>query len=117
MSSIKQLIDELTDLESAIKQNNQHNKKLRTRKQEIEGEIKLFMKSKEQSGMKYNGTAIFLETKESRPSKNKLDKKNSIMEVLKSSGIYDTEKVYESLIEASKRSPTEKYTLKMKKIK
>ena len=115
--NIKELINELENIDLEIKRNNAVNKELRNRKHVVEDEITQFMRAKEQDGMKYNGIAIMLESKEKRNAKGKNDKKTSMIGVLKEAGIFDTEKVYNCLIDSTKRSPKEKYTLKMKKIK
>lgn len=115
--SIKAYVDELRLINGEIKRNNIQNKKLRERIRELESHITSYLKSKEHSGLKYNGTAVLLENKEMRGTKKKNERYEETIAYLRSFGVQKPDEVYNNLEDIRKGEPVEKVKLKFKKIK
>jgi hypothetical protein len=114
--SIKSYVDEIERINSEIKRNCKRNKELRTRAKELEKSITDYLKSKDQAGLKYNGTAIIIESKAKRPPKKKKEKEQDVMELLRNLGVSDTNNAYKQLIEVQKGNPVDAEKLSFKKI-
>jgi hypothetical protein len=114
--SIKLYVDELEQLQHEIKRNNETNRKLRLRTSELENYISEYLVQKGQHGLKYNGKAIVIESKEYRPVKKKKDKDADIISLLQEIGCNDPKDAYNRIIEAQKGEPVEKQKIKFKKI-
>jgi hypothetical protein len=115
--SIKQDIDEFDKIKLEIKNNNKRNLLLRNRCKELEKNIKEYLLSTDQIGLKYKGRSIILENQNKRQTKNKTQQKTDVVEILESLGFRDTEDIYSKILEAQKGDIVEKDTIKMKKIK
>jgi hypothetical protein len=114
--SIKQSIDELERIKAEMTRNNAHNRTLRKRAHVLESQISDYLQSKSQSGVKYKGRAIILETKERRARKNKVDKQRDAVAFLKELGVEDPLQAYLELLDVQKGDATEHHKLKFKKI-
>jgi len=114
--SIKQQVNEINTLNLEIKRNNMRNKQLRTRVKQLEHEIMSYLKSKDQSGVKYNGQAIILEQTEKRPPKKKKDREQDIVEWLRNMGISDPDHAFAQLQNIQRGEPQEVNKLKFKKL-
>ncbi len=115
--SIKSYVDEIERINAEISRNTKRNKELRIRAKELEQNISEYLKSKEQAGLKYNGTAIIIESKPKRIAKKKKDKERDVVELLKSLGVSNTIDAYNKLLEVQKGNPVETEKLSFKKIK
>jgi len=115
--SIKNAIDELDLIKMEINRNNIQNRSLRKRASYLEEQISNYLQSKSQSGVKYNGRTIMLETKERRIRKGKIDKQRDTVELLRELGVMDPEEAYTQLVEVQRGNPVEHHKLKIKKIK
>lgn len=114
--SLKGYVDELNQLESEISRNNAVNKKLRERCKSLHQIIKEYLQEKNQSGLKYNGQAILVESKEKRANKSKKEKELAVINLLSSLGISNPEDVYNQLEDVKKGESVEETTLKFKKL-
>ena len=112
--SIKGYVEELNNLNEEIKRNNTLNKNLKTRVKELELNIADYLRSKDQTGVKYNGQAIILESKEKHLVKKKKDKEHDVMLFLKNLGVSNTEKAYEELQKVQRGNVVEHQKLKVK---
>lgn len=114
--SIKTYVDELEQINSEIKRNNAQNKALRARVKELEANIDDYLTQKGQHGLKYKGQAIIIEQKERRPTKNKKDKEESVVALLREWGVDDTKDAYIRLCETQKGDPVEQRKIKIRKL-
>jgi len=115
--SIKADVTELESIRAEIKQLNIRRKKLKEKERAAEARIALYLKAKDQPGVKHRGTAVILEEKEcSGPKKNK-DRDLDAMHVLERYGVKDTEKVLKEILKARKGDAVMKESLKISKIK
>lgn len=115
--SIKCTIDELDSVKAEISRNNLRNKILRQRKKVLEEHISTYLRSKNQSGVKYKGRSIILETKEKRLSKRKDVKERDVVTLLRELGVDNPHEAYVRLQDIQKGEPIEQHHLKIKKIK
>ena len=115
--SIKASIDELARIKDEIARNNAHNRRLRQRVNILEEQISSYLQTKSQSGVKYNGRTIILETKERRGRKDKVSKERDAISLLRDLGVNDPVSAYSQLVEAQKGETVPHQTLKIKRIK
>lgn len=115
--SIKGYVDELNMLNEEIKRNNMRNRKLRARVKELESNIAAYLKSKDQTGVKYNGQAIVVEHKPKHLVKKKKDKEEDVINLFKTLGIEDVNYAYQKLQEAQRGETVEHTKLKVSKLK
>ena len=115
--SIKGSIDELDRIKSEIARNNAHNRSLRQRANTLEEQISSYLQKKSQSGVKYNGRTIILETKERRGRKDKVSKERDAVFLLRELRVEDPVRAYSQLVEAQKGETIPHQTLKIKRIK
>lgn len=114
--SIKSYLDELDNINTEIKNNNFRNKFLRKRKKELEENIKKYLNSKDQNGIKYKGKAIILQNKERRLIKKKKEKEEDIISLLKSLGVKNSKKAYQELLNTQKGEYIEEQQLKFQNL-
>jgi hypothetical protein len=115
--SIQGKVNELNSIKSELKSLGQRGTMLRKHAKTIEDEIDKYLDSKEQSGLKYKGTAIMRETQIKRRTKNKAEARADAIYVLKNRGVESPEKTFDEIMEARRGSPTERTKLRFKKIK
>jgi hypothetical protein len=114
--SIKAYVEELQNIQIEIKRNNIKNSHHRKRIKELEANITEYLNEKGQLGLKYQGSAIFLEQKELRPSKKKKDKEESLISFFQELGISDPKSAYTKFQETQRGEPVEKTIIKFKKL-
>ena len=114
--SIKGYIDELNSLHQEIKHNNARNRELKKRVKSIESHITEYLKMKEQSGLKYNGQAILLESKPKYSTKPCKEKKDDVKSFLAGLGLDDIDGAYEKLLEVQRGELVDNNKLKFKKL-
>ena len=112
--SIKSKIDELDKIQNEIKRNNAFNKSLRTRVNELEEDISVYLHEKNEPGLKYNGKAIIIENKEKRDKK---DKKTDVVSLLEELGVNEADIVYDKILDVQKKAPFSERKIKLKKLK
>lgn len=115
--SIKTDVMELEAIRAELKTLSFRRKKLREKEQAVEQRIQDYLRSKEQPGLKHNGTAILLEEKEKRTTKKAKDRDRDAASVLEQYGIRDSERVLKEIMEARKGDPIPSAKLKIKKYK
>ncbi len=115
--SIKADVNELESVRSEIKNLNIRRKTLKEREKQVESRIALFLKSKDQIGVKHQGTAVLLEEKETPAPKKNKDRDADAITVLQGYGVQNPEKVLEELMEARKGDRVIVEKLKVQKIK
>lgn len=114
--SIKNYVNEMNLINAEIKRVSAHLKNLRKKSKELEEYIVIFLKQKDQPGLKYDNTAIIVETKAKRTSKKKSEAEIDALRVLEENGVEDPRKVLQEIIEARKGYEVEQKKLKIKKI-
>jgi len=114
--SIKEYINELTSLQKEIKHNNARNRELKTRVKNIEAHITDYLQIKDQTGLKYNGQAILLESKPKYTIKPPKEKKDDVKTFLTNLGVNDIDVVYEQLLDAQRGGLIDQQKLKFKKL-
>ena len=115
--SIKAYVEELEQIQTEIKYNNNRNKLLRVRGKELELNISDYINTKGQHGLKYKGQAILLENRDKRTIKNKKDKEASVISLLEELGISDPEGTYNRIIDVQRNDPIPEMKLKFTKLK
>lgn len=114
--SIKNYVNEMNLINAEIKRVSAHLKNLRKKSKELEEYIVIFLKQKDQPGLKYDNTAIIVETKAKRTSKKKSEAEIDALRVLEENGVENPQKVLQEIIEARKGYEIEQKKLKIKKI-
>ena len=114
--SIKSYVDELEKLNIEIKRNSERNKRLKKRVKELEKYISEYIVNKNQIGLKYNGSAILVEKKETRVRKKKKEKEESVLSLLKELGVSNPKNAYKLLQNAQKGNSVDTCKIKIKKI-
>ena len=113
--SIKSDIIELESLRNELKRLNLQRKNLLKNTKIVEKRIFDYLKSKDQCGLKHQGTAILLEEKEVRKVKKKKDINTTAISILEKYGIKNPEKALNEIIESRKLDPVKKEKLVVKK--
>lgn len=115
--SIQGKVNELNSIKNELKSLGQRGAALRKRVKYLEGEIEEYLDSKDQPGLKYKGTAIYLDkTSTKRRLKKKSEQRSDVIYVLERHGVESPDKIFDEIMEARRGSPTEKRKLKFKKI-
>jgi hypothetical protein len=115
--SIQSYVSELESIKIELKSLNEKRKKLKFREHELEHNIADFLKSKDQIGVKYQGSKILLEQKEKRVNKKNKDKDNDAINILTNYGLSEPQKVLNEILEARKGEKVQTDKLKIQKIK
>jgi len=116
MSTIQENIRRLTELNQKKGLLTKEMRKLNKEIKAVNQEVVNYLKAKEQPGVKYDGTAIILDTKPKPVAKPKKLKEQSYIEVLEKFGLDNPQEVLKELFEAGKENK-EISKLKVKKIK
>ena len=114
--SITNTVVELNKINKEIQRHRIEIKKLNDRKILLDNEIKDFLKSKDQPGLKYQGIAVMLEDGVKHKYKKKDDKKKDCCDLLRECGIHNTEDVFNKLLTALKGEEEQMIKLKIKKL-
>lgn len=115
--SIKNDVYELESIRNEIKVLNIKRKKLKEKEKQVEIRISEYLKSKEQPGVKYQGTAILLEEKEKPLPKKAKERDMDSISVLEKYGIENPDKVLKELLNARKGDKIVKESLRITKYK
>ena len=115
--SIKADVNELEAIRFELKQLTLKRKALREREKVIEGRISAFLKSKEQVGVKHNGTAIVIVDKQVAAPKKPKDRDADTISVLEKWGIEDPEKALAEIMAVRKGDKIMKEKVCTQKIK
>lgn len=115
--SIKSTVDELDSVMIEIKRNCQRNRVLRKRAKQLELDITEYLKSKDQSGLKYKGKALILESKEKRLYKNNKKKEEEVLDLLVQLGVGDPSGAYKELRRVQRGDVVEEDRLRIRKLK
>jgi len=114
--SIKLDLNELAQINNEIKRLQGNIRTLRKRANELSESTINYLKEKDQPGVKYNGTAIIIETKSKRESKSNKDRENDALKILEEEGISNASKVLNDILEARKGNLTDIQKIKIKKL-
>lgn len=115
--SIRAYVEELEKINVELKNLSAHRKKLNNRKKIIEENIKDFLRSEDQPGVKHRGIAYKLDDKEKRQPKKKNEQERHSLDVLEKYGISNAKQVLEEVIEARRGYLIPNEKLKIIKIK
>jgi hypothetical protein len=115
--SIRSDVIELQTLQGEMKSLRARIKILREKEKTVMERISAFLKSRDQPGLKFNGTAVVLEQKEKATPKKQKDKDADTLLVLERLGIRNPEEALKEILTARKgeTQPIEK--LKVAKYK
>lgn len=113
--SIKNLVIELETIGLEIKSLAARKKQLTQKKKDLELQIQNFLRSRQQSGLKHQGTAILLEEKEKRLNKPKKQQTDDALTILRRYGINSPDRVLNEILEARKGQPVQQTHLRIKK--
>jgi len=117
MSNIQAMVNELQGIRGELKALRARGMGLRKKQKGIENDIREYLDSKNQPGVKYKNIAIIKETKSYNKTKKKADQKTDIARLAEDYGIKDTEKFLEELDKVRKGSPEDRTKLKLKLIR
>jgi hypothetical protein len=117
MTSIVNYVNELRSINTEIKRLVKETSVLRKRAKVIEQNIVNFLDEKDQPGVKFQDTAIVLETKQKYTYKGKKDKEEDSLRILEEYGISNGKEVLDQLKRAGKGSEIESKKIKITKLK
>ena len=100
--SIIQQIREFDKIKAEISRNNATNRSLRQRLKVIEANIVNFLKSRGETGFKFQNRTVTLKEVNTCKSKSKKDKERDIKKLLNEYDIYNTEEFFEELLKVQK---------------
>jgi hypothetical protein len=112
--SIQSSVRELDSIKAEIKRTNDHVKTLRTRAKVIEGDIKEYLESTNQEGIKFKNQSFVIEHSVRCERKGKKDKEEETIRLLKNMGISDTGTAYSKLMAVQKGQEIETTKLRVK---
>ena len=115
-SLVKADIIELDQLNTELKRLTSSCRDLRARAKMIEDRIIEYLKTNNQPGIRYNGTAILLENNSRRIRKTKTQKEEHLLEILQNHGISDPQPLVEKLCEAHKGNKIECDRIRFRKL-
>jgi hypothetical protein len=115
--SIQSSVKELDSIKAEIKRNNDANKALRSRSKVIEENIKDYLESTNQVGVKFKNQSFVLEQSRSHTRRGKKDKEEETIRLLRNMGVSDTSRAYNELQAVQKGEEIETTKLKVKKDK
>jgi hypothetical protein len=114
--SIKADVNELESIRAELRHLTARRKVLKAKEKAAEERIALFLKSKDQIGVKHQNVAILIEEKEiSGPKKNK-ERDADAISVLQRYGITEADKVFAEIMQARKGDKILKEKLSLKKL-
>ena len=114
--SIRTTIDELDQIKSEISRNNSRNKFLRGRKKVLEETISSYLQNKNQTGVKYKGKSIILESIEKRKIKKKSVKERDAIAFFEDLGVSNPSDTYQRLLEVQRGEVIPQNRLRIKNI-
>lgn len=115
--TIKDIIIELENVETEMKNNTLKNRNLRKHADLLKSQITEYLVSKNENGIKYGHRTITLQNRQSRPPKPKEQKLLDVTELLRSRGIEDADEFYAKLLDIQKNDPVESQRLSFKRSK
>ena len=115
--SIVNYVNELKNINAEIKRLTQQTTVLRKRAKTVEQNIIEFLNEKDQHGVKFQDTAIVVETKPKWTYKGKKDKDEDSIRILEEHGISNPRDVLDELFKARKGDEIESKKIKITKIK
>lgn len=115
--SVRSSIQEISKIKAEIKRNLAKNRELRKRLKVLDKSVLDYLDKRQQPGVKWNGQAIYKETKMSTSRKKKLEKEEDSLDILRNYGIKNPKKALQKILDARKGECVEKTTLKFRKFK
>jgi hypothetical protein len=109
-------LTKLTQLNNEIKRVSLQLKNLRLQKEETEQEITKYLQEVNQPGIQYQNLVILNKNYKQKKAKSKEDRNKSIIEVLETNGIRNSQEVLNQLIDCT-RDTIDKNKLQIKEIK
>ena len=117
MSIITSDVNELNNLTQEIKRLSKELKLLRKKAKDAEVRIVDYLKEKDTPGVKFQGHAIILESKEKFIKKKKMEQELDAIQVLENYNISNPEEALKEIIQARRGESMQINKLKIKKIK
>jgi len=114
--SIQLKVDELKSIQNELKSLRIKGNLLRKRLKIIEEEIKQYLNTKNQQGLKYKDTVIVKETKITNCAKKKVTARTDAINILTLKGIENPDKVFDEIMASQKGEQVKKSNLKVSKI-
>jgi DNA-binding transcriptional ArsR family regulator len=117
MSSIQSDIIEIDALDKELKSVQQHLKKLKKRREQVNKRIQDYLDKNDQPGVKYKGIAIIKQEKQKRLYKKKKDRETDACQFLEEHGIRQPKKFLEQLLEKRRGEAFQEECLTVSKYK
>jgi hypothetical protein len=115
--TIQECINELEAVKLEIKRNSDSTKRLRARATQLEEEIKDYLDSKQQQGLKYKDQRITLENTVKRPRKAQKKKTEEMIQWFKERGFVDPERACMEIKDLQQGNEIETTRIRVKKEK
>lgn len=115
--TIQECINELEAVKLEIKRNSDSTKQLRTRASQLEEEIKDYLDSKQQQGLKYKDKRITLESSITRPRKALKKKTEEMVHWFRERGFVDPERACMEIKDLQQGNEIETTRIRVKKDK
>ena len=115
--TIQECINELEAVKLEIKRNSESTKRLRARAIQLEEEIKDYLDSKQQQGLKYKDQRITVENTIKRPRKAQKKKTEEMVQWFKERGFVDPERACMEIKDLQQGNEIETTRIRVKKDK
>jgi hypothetical protein len=112
--SVANDVNELNNLTQEIKRMSRELKVLRRKAKEAEARIVEYLKVKETPGVKFQGKALILQSKERHIKKKKVEQEIDALEVLAKYNIDNPQEALKEILNARKGNATEVHKIKIK---
>lgn len=114
--SVANDVNELNNLTQEIKRLSRELKLLRKKSKEAESRIVEYLKVKETPGVKFQGKALILQSKESHTKKKKVEQEMDALQVLSKYNIDNPQEALKEILQARKGNATEVHKIKIKNL-
>ena len=87
------IVNEINQIDNEIKRINKNKKDLNGKRRKLEEELKKYMKENNEDGFRYNDLIVTINEKNSRKRKNKNEKEESVISVLRKHNIHPSKEL------------------------
>lgn len=106
---ITSTVTELKNLTQELERMNKEALKLRKRKKELETVLEKFLEEKKQPGFKYKNIAVVSKETSRLLQKPKDERLKDAIDILRSQGVPNPDKVYEELMKSQKKDTVKRH--------
>jgi hypothetical protein len=114
--SVKGDVQEIGEIDLELKRLNSRARELRQLRKAATERVVEFLEAQDQPGVKYQGTAVVLDTHTRRSAKPPKDREADAIDVLRNHGVENAREVLEELLEARKGAEVSNSKIKIKRI-